>query len=374
MEPDEHMDERGQYDVLMPGLPDDLALQCLARIPRGHYAVCAQVSRSWRRLIMDKYPEVVEMRRRFGIFEDWPFVLLEGPRDFGRVWMALDPVTLQWITLPPLAAEESFHTADKECFVAGRNLLVVGIHTKIEPPNYNVHTEQIIWYYDVDMNVWTLAPAMRVRRCLFASASTGNYGYVAGGTIFGADGRVSNVAERFNSDTKSWENLPNMNYERKYCSGFIMDNRFYVIGGMNTQGEYYDPATSVWTTVDNFWPVGPRALLGGGAPPLVAVLKDELYALDADTTELKHYDKVTGVWTALTVVPGRAHHESGWGLAFKALDGELWVIGGRSPAGQDVGNILAFKPDPVNGQHVWRRVTNTLNGGSFCLNCAVMKM
>lgn len=132
MDPDVDMDDRREFDVLMPGLPDDLALQCLARIPRVHFDICARVSRSWRKLILDKYTEVVEMRRSIGIFEDWPFVLLQGPRDFGSVWRALDPVTLRWMTLPTFDAKEAFHAADKECFVAGRNLLVVGIDSKVE--------------------------------------------------------------------------------------------------------------------------------------------------------------------------------------------------------------------------------------------------
>ncbi|KAH9298890.1 hypothetical protein KI387_030572, partial [Taxus chinensis] len=70
---------------------------------------------------------------------------------------------------------------------------------------------------------------------------------------------------------------------RKLCSGFFLDGKFYVIGGMisNTEsltcGEEFNLETSTWRKIPNMYPGGNGA---AHAPPLVAVVNDQRYAVE----------------------------------------------------------------------------------------------
>nr|CAD1822523.1 unnamed protein product [Ananas comosus var. bracteatus] len=136
----------------------------------------------------------------------------------------------------------------------------------------------------------------------------------------------------YNSDRQCWEVLPSMNRARKMCSGVFMDGKFYVIGGMRshtehlTCGEEYDLERRAWRLVP-----GMAAGLTGattGAPPLVAVVGNELYAADYASNELRRYDKGRNAWATLGRLPERSVSMNGWGLAFKACGDRLIVIGG----------------------------------------------
>lgn len=177
-----------------------------------------------------------------------------------------------------------------------------------------------------------------------------------------------------------WEGIPDMHVARKECSGFIMDSCFWVIGGIDarrealTSGERYDPNTQSWTLIENQWPGFATRPQPHPAPPLVAVVYDQLYALDAYHNQLKAYDKLTNEWSTLDVVPHRAEDSTGWGLGFKAVGGELWVIGGKDPVtGGPLARIDACIMDPVTRVFRWRRVASTWGSG-FCFNCTVMKL
>jgi hypothetical protein len=174
-----------------------------------------------------------------------------------------------------------------------------------------------------------------------------------------------------------WEVLPDMIMERKECSGFIMEGCFCVIGGIDekdmalTSGEFYDPRIGAWTLVPNQWPGFSQWATEHPAPPLVAVMANQLYALDASNNHLKKYDKATNLWVSLDVVPHRSPQSSGWGLGFKAVGQELWVIGGRNPHGGP--RIDACTIDTATGSISWRGVAFTWGSG-FCYNCAVIKV
>jgi hypothetical protein len=165
--------------------------------------------------------------------------------------------------------------------------------------------------------------------------------------------------------------------ERKECSGFIMDGCFWVIGGINendvalTSGEFYNPRIGTWTLVPNQWPGFAQRVTEHPAPPLVAVVDNQLYALDAFNNHLKKYDKTANLWVSLDVVPHRSPQSSGWGLGFKAVGQELWVIGGRNPRGGP--RIDACTINTATGSINWRGVAFTWGSG-FCYNCAVVKV
>nr|CAD1826416.1 unnamed protein product [Ananas comosus var. bracteatus] len=120
----------------------------------------------------------------------------------------------------------------------------------------------------------------------------GERAIVAGGTS--DSGSILDSAELYNSETQTWTTLPSMNIARRNCSGVFMDGKFYVIGGIGSNnellacGEEYDLKEETWTIKPNMSPGlhGPS-----GAPPLLAVVNNELYAANCAEKTLRKYDK-----------------------------------------------------------------------------------
>ena len=220
-------------------------------------------------------------------------------------------------------------------------------------------------------------------RWLFASASCGEFAFVAGG--FGPEKpekpekstlKLLNSAERYNSLSGQWEPLPPMSVPRQKCSGFYMDGKFYVIGGKDANhqpimsGEEYNPLTMTWRTIEGMYFAPGVAYTYEPSPPLVAVVDNNLYAVDNTTNVLKVYDKVRNVWKDLGHLPVRTDLNNGWGVAFKALGDRLFVLG-------VIEGIAAFtwRPDPgceTSGAN-WQCLSHRERGiDSLLLNCAVM--
>nr|DAD27979.1 TPA_asm: hypothetical protein HUJ06_029447 [Nelumbo nucifera] len=230
-----------------------------------------------------------------------------------RGWEAFDPVRKKWRRLPKIPCDECFNHADKESLAVGSD----------------------------------------------------------------KNGTVLKSAELYDSKLGRWELLPNMNSPRKLCSGFFMDGKFYVIGGISspnvslTCGEEYNLQTRKWRKIEGMYPNVNNA---SQAPPLVAVVDNQLYAVEHSTNMVKKYDKEKNTWSVLGRLPLRADSSNGWGLAFKAYGEELLVVGGqRSREGEGI--VLSSwcpRSGVKNGLLDWKMLDIKEHVGLFVYNCAVM--
>jgi len=228
----------------------------------------------------------------------------------------------------------------------------------------------IVLQYSILDNSWAPGVAMNSPRCLFGSASLGEKAIVAGGSD--SQGAVLDSAELYNSLTQTWTVLPPMKKARKMCSGVFMDGKFYVIGGMVkpnellTCGEEFDFESNTWRVIPNM----SLGLNGAsGAPPLVAVVNNELYAADYGQKEVRKYVKENNTWVTLGNLPERPVSMNGWGLAFRACGERLIVIGGPRASGG--GMIELHSWVPRDGLPEWNMIASK-HSGSFVYNCAVM--
>jgi len=62
---------------LIPGLPDELSLLCLARVPRARQAVLSAVCRSWQRLLQGRI--LYDIRQELSLTEEWLFLWTQVP-------------------------------------------------------------------------------------------------------------------------------------------------------------------------------------------------------------------------------------------------------------------------------------------------------
>ncbi|KAE8661419.1 F-box/kelch-repeat protein SKIP11 [Hibiscus syriacus] len=353
-------------DSLIQPIGRDISISCLIRCSRSDYGSIASLNRSFYSLIRSliRSGEIYTLRRLNGVIEHWVYFSCQLFQ-----WEAFDPIRHRWMHLPRMPHNECFIFSDKESLAVGTELLVFGKEV----------TSLVIYRYSILTNSWTSGISMNAPRCLFGSASLGEIAILAGGCD--SQGNILSSAEMYNSETQKWETLPSMNKPRKMCSGVFMDRKFYVIGGVGkdtrvlTSGEEYDLQTKKWTEIPNMSP-GRSGAAGeaempaaAGAPPLVAVVNDDLYSADYADMEVKKYDKERNSWLTIGRLPERAVSMNGWGLAFRACGDRLIVIGGPGTSGEGFIEVNAWVPS--QGSPQWNLLARKQSGG-FVYNCAVM--
>ncbi|XP_027154762.1 F-box/kelch-repeat protein At3g27150 isoform X1 [Coffea eugenioides] len=345
----------------LPSLDYEVENLIFARLPRSeHWKLCFVNKRC---LTLLTSGEIFKIRREIGFKEPSVFMLASGETS----WWAFDRDFKSRMRLPFVPSDPCFHSGDKESLCAGTHLLVSG--REIDGI--------VIWRYELATNQWFKGPSMISPRCLFASTTCGTSAFVAGGVGAGANSEVYDTAEKYNPETGFWDPLPRMKRRRKLCSGCFMDNRFYVIGGRNengelTCGEYFDESKNRWELIPDMFKDDPVRTCH--SPPLVAVVNNELYSLEASSNQLKVYLKKTNTWKHLGPVPVRADFNRGWGVAFKSLGDELLVIGASSYS--CAGNCMSIYtccPDPEASEQPWKPLDGGRNRLShFILNCSIM--
>lgn len=358
-----NMARRDYYSRISP-LIDEMEIVILARIPISELGKVCLLNKRYQSLF--KNGELFKIRRELGVRDLCVFMLATGDKN----WWTFDCKFMSRKRLPELPADPCFIASDKETLCAGTHLIVSGRETN----------GPAIWRYELAMNKWLPGPLMNHPRCLFASTTCGNCAFVAGGIGTGFYKGILDSAEKYDPDTKKWERLPDMNEKRKLCSGFYMDDKFYVLGGQNergeslTCGEVFHEERNAWVKIPGILkdsPVGTSE-----SPPLLAVVSNRLYSIETSSNQLKVYMKESDSWKKLGMVPVITDFNRGWGVAFKSLGDELLVMGGGMSMVNYTGHGLAAftcRPDPNTGELTWKLLTGRHSQLShFILNCSVM--
>ncbi|KAJ0256975.1 hypothetical protein HA466_0079240 [Hirschfeldia incana] len=358
---DQQQQQQSDNGSLINDIGRDNSISCLLRCSRSDYPSIASLNRSFRSLV--KSGDIYRLRRQNMIVEHWVYFscqLLE--------WVAFDPVLRRWMNLPTMPSGVTFMCADKESLAVGTELLVLG---------KDDDSSHVVYRYSLLTNSWSLGERMNSPRCLFGSASSGEIAIFAGGCD--SFGKISDVAEMYNSELQTWTTLPKMNKPRKMCSGVFMDGKFYVIGGIGgseskllTCGEEFDLETKKWTEIPEMSPPRSREMPAAAeAPPLVAVVNNQLYAADHAGMEVRKYDKESKKWFTLGRLPERAGSVNGWGLAFRACGERLIVIGGPRSSGGGFIELNSWAPSNDSSPPVWT-LLDRKHSSNFVYNCTVM--
>lgn len=357
-----HAGDNSDLSSLFHAIGRDNSISSLIRCSRSDYGAIASLNSEFRSLV--RSGELYRLRRKNGVIEHWVYFscqLLE--------WEVFDPTRRRWMHLPTMNPNECFVFSDKESLAVGTELLVFGKEV----------LAHVIYRYSLLTNTWSSGMQMNAPRCLFGSASRGEIAILAGGCD--SRGKILSSAEIYNSEEGTWRTLPSMNQPRKMCSGVFMDGKFYVIGGIGgpeskllTCAEEYDLATGTWTEIPNMSPVRPNPARSdipatSEAPPLVAVVNNQLYAADYAAMEVRKYNKVNKAWVTIGGLPERAASMNGWGLAFRACGDSLIVVGGPRVLGEGYIEVNSWVPG--EGPPQWN-LLGRKRSGSFVYNCAVM--
>ncbi|KAL2652475.1 hypothetical protein R1flu_020603 [Riccia fluitans] len=377
-------------ESIIPGLPDDLALLCLAKISHGYHGMLQAVCKRWHFLVQtSEYARAQYQERRCG---DWLFVNTEEPKEGN--WTAYDPEAGKWHVLPPMPGV----TADHRHYgfacvgVANRLLVMGGYYTPFDPPMQPVKyfATNEVWQFDPFSKHWSKVASMRTCRCSFACAVIGGKVYVAGGCS-SSRRRPLACAEVYDPLEDRWEDIAPLPNARDDCVGVALGDLFYVIAGIienhadQRTVEVYDPSRMAWYSLPDVW------LFSRQMPCPVTSMQGSMYALDDwDANTIKVYEPQVGAWVSVgpvpgVEVPGQDRRPKGFNFGLTGLRDELYVLGGKvlrwQPANGHwkkfdilrLNTVIACNP-AVKGREVsWRKMKPMGESRGAVLGCAVLE-
>ncbi|CAD6257590.1 unnamed protein product [Miscanthus lutarioriparius] len=246
----------GQEHVdLIPSIPDDVAVDCLARVPHASHRAMRRVCRGWRSAAAT--PAFASARAQAGANEDLVYLMQfgnpsaadadgpkddDGPANTPAYGVAVYNVTTgQWRRergAPPVVPVFA------QCAAVGTRLAVLGgWDPRTFEPVADVHV------LDAATGRWRRGAPMRSARSFFACAEAGGRIYVAGG--HDKHKNALKTAEAYDPEADAWDPLPDMSEERDECDGMatVAGDRFLAVsgyrtarqGGFERDAEWFDP-------------------------------------------------------------------------------------------------------------------------------------
>lgn len=144
-------------EPLIFGIPDDIALFCLARVPRKYHMVLKCVSRRWRDLVCSE--EWRSYRRKQNLEETWVYALCRDNKLERLSCYVLDPnaAVRSWkgiAEIPPRALKRKGVGFE----VLGKNVYLLG------GCGWSEDASREVYCYDASMNRWLDAPPLPTAR------------------------------------------------------------------------------------------------------------------------------------------------------------------------------------------------------------------
>jgi hypothetical protein len=145
------------HTPLIPGLPDEIALICLARVPRRYHNVLRCVSQKWRAKLCSA--EWLSCRKRNNLDESWIYLIC---RETGTKCYVLAPdpsnrsMKIMHITEPPCAGRQGISVE-----ILGKSLFLLGGCSWLNDPTDEVYC------YDAPSNRWSIAVSMPTARYFY---------------------------------------------------------------------------------------------------------------------------------------------------------------------------------------------------------------
>ncbi|KAL6322701.1 hypothetical protein AAG906_015387 [Vitis piasezkii] len=255
---------------LICGLPDDIALICLARVPRNLVS-----SEEWH-----------AYRQKHKLDEPWIYALCRDK--FEQVCCyVLDPYSTRrsWKLIegfPPRSLKRLFE-------VMGKKVYLLGGCGWLEDATDEVYT------YDASTNRWSEAAPLSTARCYFACEVLNGKIYAIGG--LGSKSSDPHSWDTYNPHTNSWKSHSDPNIVPDIEDSIVLDEKIYIRCGTSSLTSHvyavvYDPSSGTWEHAD-------ADIVSGWQGPAV-VIDGTLYVLDQSLgTRLMMWQKESRKWVAV---------------------------------------------------------------------------
>ncbi|KAL4602954.1 hypothetical protein ACB098_10G075200 [Castanea mollissima] len=245
---------------LIEGLPDAVALRCLARVPFYLHPRLELVSRSWRAAIHSS--ELFKARQEVGATEDLLCVCAFEPEN---LWQLYDPLHDLWITLPVLPSKIRHLAHFGAVSTAGKLFVLGGGSDAVDPltgdQDGSFATNEV-WSYDPVTRQWSPCASMLLPRSMFACCVLDGKIVVAGG--FTSCRKSVSQAEIYDPEKDIWIPIPDLHRtHNSACSGVVIGGKVHVLHKGLSTVQVLDDARLGWTVEDSGGLQGPMAVVKG---------------------------------------------------------------------------------------------------------------
>ncbi|MCO5548043.1 hypothetical protein L7F22_001499 [Adiantum nelumboides] len=345
--------------ALIDGLPDAVALQCLARVPLSSHPCMRAVNRAWRFHLYSE--EFFKLRDETGCSEEWLYV---SARDPDKVWQAFDPSCDRWFTLPNLPSSVKHLSNFGTAALGGKIYVIGGGSDDVDPvtgDRGDIVATNDVWVYDPIHRVWKKQAPMLMARAQFACCVLDDCIVVAGG--FTSTRQFIASAEIYNPAADSWTSIADLCQTMKSpCSGAVLEGKIYVIHKEVPLTQVFEASENRWVVVDCYFSQGPMGMVNG-----------DLYVIFNGIVSREH--TVAALKRTICSWPSW-YRRVGFGIA--GLAGELYVVGGVTLPRQGDLNLEPLNEVwicRVDGERpFWRQgVAMTVSRGTV-VGCVVLKL
>jgi len=222
---------------LIEGLPDVVALQCLARLPLSEHRSLQLVCKAWHAAF--RSPELFRFRRALRTQEEWLYVCGHAPE---KVWQAYDPLANKWSRLPVLPSPIPNLVGYGAVGCDGKLYVIGGTSDSVDPITGDREPLQPSldgWMFDPVIWKWNAIAPMLTPRLHFACMSHESKIIVAGGW----DARMKRVldAEVYNPELNTWQEFPHLNDGPcPVTFGIVLDGKMRVFHKSEKLSQVYD--------------------------------------------------------------------------------------------------------------------------------------
>ncbi|PSS36282.1 F-box/kelch-repeat protein [Actinidia chinensis var. chinensis] len=262
-----------EFTELIPGLPEELAFECLTRLHFTTHRVASGVCRRWRDLLHSR--DFYYHRKRTGFTRKAACLVHSfpaqseskpvGPPSYGL--SVFDPVSGVWDRVDPVPKyPEGFPLFCQVVSSEGKVVVMGGW----DPASWDPVRD--VFVFEFTTRRWTQRQDMPSKRSFFAACAVDGRVYVAGGHDESKNALSSAWVYDIRSD--EWTELTRMSEERDECEGVVIGSEFWVVSGYGTesQGGFKSSAESLdlrsgqWSLVEGAWGPSqcPRSCAGVG--------------------------------------------------------------------------------------------------------------
>ncbi|KAM7275981.1 hypothetical protein ACFE04_017847 [Oxalis oulophora] len=251
---------------IINGLPDDIALACLARLPIKYHTLLKCVSKRWRDLVHSQHWHLY--RKQNFLLQTLIFALCRDNFHQSCIYV-LDPNsrTRRWkriYGMPPPTLKRKGMGFE----ALGNKIYLLGGCT------WSEDATQDVYCFDASMNMWTQAAPLSTARCYFASEVLSEKLYAVGGLV--SQSSTPHSWNTYDPSTNTWQYFLDPKVFPETEESFVMDGKIYIRSNISpltsAYASVYDPSNNTWQHVD-------ADMASGWHGPAV-VVDGTLYVLD----------------------------------------------------------------------------------------------